>query len=72
MELVAVKVPDDVDSHIDKLADKHDTTRSAVLRSVLDNGLRAPKYYPDEFPIQPENHERADAVELAKSGRLPR
>jgi len=72
MDVVTVKLPDSHVDHLDKLADEHDTTRAAILRSVIDNGLRAPKYYPDEFPILPENHEMADAVELAKRGKLPR
>ena len=72
MEVATVKLPDDWISHIDELAEHHGTTRAAVLRSVIDNGLRAPKYYPDEFPIKPEQYEQHDAVELAKAGRLPR
>lgn len=72
MEVVTVQLPDDWVEHIDSVADEHDTTRAAVLRSIVDNGLRAPKYHPDEFPITPERHERADAVKLAKQGRLPR
>lgn len=72
MQVVTVKLPDDWIEHIDNIADDHGTSRSAVLRSVVDNGLRAPKYYPDEFPMDPSQHEQPDAVELAKSGRLPR
>lgn len=57
---------------MDGIAEEHNTSRAAVLRSVIDNGLRAPKYYSDEFPILPEEYERHDAVELAKQGQLHR
>jgi len=70
MEVVTVQLPDDWIDHIDMKAEEHNTSRAAVLRSVIDNGLRAPKYYPDEFPINPEQYERHDAVELAKKGAL--
>ena len=72
MEVVTVQLPDDWISHIDRLAKEHDTSRAAVVRSVIDNGLRVPKYHPDEFPIRPEQYERYDAVSLAKKGELPR
>ena len=70
MDVVTVQLPEDWIDHIDKVAEEHGTSRAAVLRSVIDNGLRVPKYHPDEFPILPEQYEQADAVELAKQGRL--
>lgn len=72
MQVVTVKLPDDWIEHMDDIANQHDTSRAAVMRSVVDNGLRAPKYYPDDLPIQPERYEQSDAVELAKQGRLSR
>jgi hypothetical protein len=72
MKTVTVKVPDDWVNSLDSLAEKHDSSRAAVLRSAIDDGLRAHKYYPDEFGINPELYEKADAVELAKEGSLPR
>ena len=72
MRVVTAKIPDDDADYIDKLADEHDTSRAAVLRSIITNGLRARKYYPEEFPVDPENHEMRTAPELAKDGDLPR
>lgn len=72
MEPIGVKLTEAQVNRLDELAEEHDTSRSAVLRSVVDNGLRATKYHPDEFPILPDQYEQADAVELAKEGRLPR
>ena len=72
MEVVTVQLPDDWIEHMDGIAEEHNTSRAAVLRSVIDNGLRAPKYYSDEFTILPEEYERHDAVELAKQGQLHR
>jgi predicted transcriptional regulator len=72
MKTVTVKVPDDWVNSLDSLAEDHDTSRAAVLRSAIDDGLRAHKYYPDEFALNPEEYEEPDAVELAKDGVLPR
>lgn len=72
MKTVTVRVPDDWTDSIDRLAEKHETSRAAVLRSAIDDGLRAHKYYPGEFAINPERYEQADAVELAKNGDLRR
>jgi hypothetical protein len=72
MEVATVQLPEDWLDHIDSVADEHNTSRAAVLRSVIDNGLRAPKYYSDEFPILPEEYERPNAVELRQKGELPR
>ena len=72
MKTLTVKVPDDWADTVDRLADEHDTSRAAVLRSVMKNGLRARKYHPDHFGIIPEKYEHADAVEMAKNGTLPR
>jgi predicted transcriptional regulator len=49
----AVRLPDDMANHIEKIADDHDTTESEVIRHLLDNGLRATKYYPEEFDKTP-------------------
>lgn len=70
MKVVTVKVPDDWVDNIDSIAEEHETSRAAVLRSAIDDGLRAHKYYPDEFAINPERYEQADAVELTKRGDL--
>lgn len=67
MKTVTVKIPEDWADSIDRLAEEHDTSRAAVLRSAIDDGLRAHKYYPDEFAINPERYEHPDAVELARS-----
>jgi len=72
MKTVTVKIPEKQADRIDSLADEHDTSRAAVLRSVIDDGLRANKYYPEEFAILPERHELRTAPELAKDGDLPR
>jgi len=61
-----VKLPEDWIDTLDKIAEEHDTSRAAVLRSAIDDGLRAHKYYPDDFAINPEQYEQADAVQLAK------
>lgn len=66
MKTVTVKVPDEWADSIDSIAEDHGTSRAAVLRSAIDDGLRAYKYYPDEFALNPEGYEQADAVELAK------
>ena len=71
MKLVTAKIPESQFEQLDKIADEHDTSRSAVLRSVIDNGLRVEKYHPEEFPIDPERHEMKTAPELAKDGELP-
>jgi len=72
MKVVTVKLPDDQVDTLDRLADEHDTSRAAVLRSAIDDGLRAHKYYPDDFTINPERYEMRSAPELAKDGDLPR
>lgn len=72
MDAVGLRLTEEQLQHIDNLADRHDASRSAVMRSIVDNGLRAPKYHPDEFDINPEQYELADALELTKEGQLPR
>ena len=72
MKTVTVKVPDDWVDNLDSIAEEHETSRAAVLRSAIDDGLRAYKYYPDDFAINPGRYEEPDAVELAKDGVLPR
>lgn len=72
MNVATASIPEDWDEKLDQIAEEHDTSRSAVLRSVIDNGLRAHKYHPDEFAINPERYEQADAVELVQRGELPR
>jgi hypothetical protein len=71
MKVLTVQVPDDWAESIDGIADNHDTSRAAVLRSAIDDGLRAYKYYPEDFALNPEDYERADAVELTKRDDLP-
>jgi len=63
-DIHAVRLPENVGEKVEELAEKHDTTKSAVLRALVDNGLRARKW--DEFRIVPTNHERRDAVEQAR------
>lgn len=70
MKTVTVKLPDDWADSIDRIAEDHETSRAAVLRSAIDDGLRAYKYYPDEFALNPEDYQKADAVELVKSGDI--
>lgn len=70
MKTVTVKVPDEWANSIDNIAENHETSRAAILRSAIDDGLRAHKYYPDDFALNPEEYEKADAVELTKSGDL--
>jgi predicted transcriptional regulator len=62
-DIHAVRLPENVGENVEELAERHDTTQSAVLRALVDNGLRARKW--DEFGIVPTNHERRDAVEQA-------
>lgn len=70
MKVVTVKIPEDQADRIDSLAAEYDTSRAAVLRSVIDSGLRAYKYYPDEFSISPDRYQMRDAADLAKDGDL--
>ena len=72
MQTVTVKVPDEWVESIDRMADENGSSRAAILRCAIDNGLRARKYYPEDFPIDPEVHEMRTAPELAKDGDLPR
>jgi len=72
MKVVTVKIPESQADRIDNLADEYDTSRAAVLRSVIDDGLRAYKYYPDDFGIEPERYQMKTAPELARDGDLPR
>jgi predicted transcriptional regulator len=72
MPIITVQVPEEWAEHVDDLAQEHNTTRAAVLRCTIDNGLRAPKYHPDEFSMDPEQYERKDAVELAREGKINR
>lgn len=72
MEVFTVKLPDEQAEKVDALADEFDTSRAAILRSAIDDGLRAYKYYPDDFGIDPERYEMRTAPELAKDGDLPR
>ena len=51
---VSARVDDDLLDYIDELADRHDTSRSEVVRHLLSNGTRAHKYYSEfEIEIQP-------------------
>lgn len=70
MKTVTVKVPDEWADSIDRIAEGHETSRAAVLRSAIDDGLRAHKYYPDDFALNPEDYEKADAVELVRNGDI--
>jgi hypothetical protein len=72
MNPVGVKLTPEQLEKVDSIADEYDTSRSAVLRCVVDNGLRAGKYHPDEFPIDPKPWEQSNAPQLAKEGRLDR
>ena len=72
MKVVTVKIPDEQADHIDNLADEYDSSRAAILRSAIDDGLRAHKYYPEDFGLEPERYEMRTAPELAKDGDLPR
>mgnify|MGYP006280646529 FL=1 len=49
---LSFRVDEDMIETLDRVAEKHDSTRSEVARHALDNGLRAHKYYP-EFSINP-------------------
>lgn len=40
-------------NHLERLADKHDVSKSEVARVALQSGLRAGKYYPDDFSLGP-------------------
>lgn len=71
MKTVTVKIPEDWAENIDRLADEHGTSRASVLRSAIDDGLRAHKYYPEEFAINPDRYEMKSAAEMAKDGDLP-
>jgi predicted transcriptional regulator len=51
-ETHAVRLPDSLSDKVEELANEHDTTESEVMRHLLDNGLRAHKYY-DGFEIDP-------------------
>lgn len=66
METVSVQVPEEWVETVDERAEEYDTTRAAILRTVIDNGLRAHKYDEANFPVYLEQMERADAVELAR------
>ena len=57
LEPVTVKIPADKVDSIKTIADTHGVSRSAVLRNAIEHGLRVPKYYPDEFPLEPELYE---------------
>jgi predicted transcriptional regulator len=63
-DIHAVRLPESVAEAVDRIAEEHDTTHSAVLRALVDNGLRARKW--DEFSIHPAHHEQRDAVEQAR------
>lgn len=60
----AARLPENMSSKIKELAEAHNTTESAVIRAVIDTGLRARKW--DEFQITPKQHEQKDAVEQAQ------
>lgn len=66
MQTVTVRVPDEWVESIDERADEYDTNRATILRTALDNGLRAPKYDRASFPAYNPRLERADAVEMAQ------
>ena len=68
MQTATVKLPEEWIDSLDRIAEEHDTSRAAVLRSAIDDGLRAHKYYPEDFAINPERYEHPDAVELSREG----
>jgi len=64
-----IQLPEGWIDTLDKLAEEHDTSRSAVIRAAIDMGLRARKY-DEAFELAPENHERDTVADLAKQGEL--
>jgi len=52
METLSVKVDPERKETIQDIAEEYDATQSEVLRHLLDNGIRAHKYY-DGFEIRP-------------------
>lgn len=60
LETLSAKVPKDKAEFIQELANQHNVPVSAVLREVIDTGLRAPKYY-EEFEIDPERQVYRDS-----------
>lgn len=56
LEPVTVKLPPDQADTIQKIADYHDVSKSAVMRNVVFNGIRAHKYI-EEFDMEPQNYE---------------
>lgn len=49
-ESISARVSEPVSNDITRLADSTGLSRSEVIRRLIDNGLRAQKYY-DEFQI---------------------
>jgi Arc/MetJ-type ribon-helix-helix transcriptional regulator len=49
-ESISARVPESVSDDITRLTDSTGLSRSEVIRRLIDNGLRAQKYY-DEFQI---------------------
>jgi metal-responsive CopG/Arc/MetJ family transcriptional regulator len=64
-----VQLPEDWIDTLDRIAEEHETSRSAVIRAAIDMGLRARKY-DEAFELVPEQHERETVADLAKDGRL--
>jgi hypothetical protein len=70
MEVLTVKVSEDLVDGLDRIAEDHGTSRASVLRCVIDNGLQASTNQPEEYPFNPEEYELQDAVELRQQGLL--
>lgn len=56
LEPVTVKLPSDQLERINSMADYHGVSRSAVMRNIVFNGIRAHKYM-EEFDLDPEHYE---------------
>ena len=57
-----VQLPESQYRALDKLAEHHGTTRSAVIRAAIDTGLRAQKY-DEQYALDPERFDRDTIAE---------
>jgi len=50
---LSYRLDEETHDHLEQLAEQHDVSKSEVARAALRAGLRAGRYYPEDFSLGP-------------------
>jgi predicted transcriptional regulator len=50
---LSYRLDEETHDRLERLAEQHNVSKSEVARIALQSGLRAGKYYPDDFSLGP-------------------